>query len=78
MKVRLRNPKKKVSINGSKTKPLDLPQPLAYNTLHQLTKPKEIKMAWLFLIVMFLLFPLPTIVIGIIMLIIKSLKGVGA
>lgn len=35
-------------------------------------------MAWLFLIVMFLLFPLPTIIIGIILLIIKSLKGVGA
>lgn len=35
-------------------------------------------MAWLFLIVMFLLFPLPTIIIGIILLIIKAIKGVGA
>ncbi len=35
-------------------------------------------MAWLFFIVMLILFPIPTIIIGIIMLIIKSLKGVGA
>ena len=33
-------------------------------------------MAWLFLIVMFLLFPIPMIVIGIIMLAIKAISGV--
>lgn len=35
-------------------------------------------MPWIFFIIMLLLFPIPMIVIGIIMLIIKSLKGVGA